>query len=149
MEKLNRFFSSPKASRIIKSADSIVSIAAMLFLLKLSSVSNENEPIWTYALLTYIFMAFSRCFRASNYITKHKLMYSLNICCALMFLGAGLAVITDSFGPYSLRLYILALCLVLITDRVMSLIRKHKVRNIIFSLIFFAAAGIYILSFHL
>ena len=144
--KTEPLFLSPKARRIIRSADSIVSVVAMLCSLKLASIADETEPNWTYALLTYIFMAFSRCFRASYYITKHKLMYSLNICCALMFFGAGLAVTTDSLGPYSLRFYILALCLVLISDCVMSLMRNHKVRNILFSVIFFIAAGIYLFA---
>lgn len=127
---------STKATDIImKTADGLFSVASMFFMLRIITVSEQDEPIWTYALLAYVFIALSKLLAAIRSRKSDKAAFVVNVCSAALLATSGFAVHFELFSTVSIKIYVIAFCISVILNRVLSIKKDRRARNVVFNVL--------------
>ena len=122
-------------NRTIKLIDSVTSAACLVFVLRAITQTANPSSIITNYFIIYILLAVSKLMQALNARKSDRIVFVKNLCFAGLFAAASVLPFTFDMSYHLLATLFAVYLLVLAANRVLSIIRNHKPRNVVFNVL--------------
>ena len=123
-------------NRIIKIIDSVASATCLLFVLQvITHLTSGDLSLKTDYAISYIMLAISKLMQALNARNSDKLVFVKNLCYASLFAAAAATPFIFGLDLHVMIALFIVFFFVIFTNRILSIIRNHKLRNVIFNVL--------------
>ena len=122
-------------NRAVKVCDSIASAACLVFVLKAITQTADPSSIIANYFIIYILLAVSKLMQALNARKSDRMAFVKNLCYAGAFAAASVLPFIFDMSYHLLATLFAVYLLVIAANRVLSIIRNHKPRNVVFNVL--------------
>ena len=122
-------------NRAVKVCDSIASAACLVFVLKAITQTADPSSVIANYFIIYIRLAVSKLRQALNARKRDRMAFVKNLCYAGAFAVASVLPFIFDMSYHLLATLFAVYLLVLAANRVLSIIRNHKPRNVVFNVL--------------
>ncbi|MBO4501406.1 MAG: two pore domain potassium channel family protein [Clostridia bacterium] len=122
-------------NRAVKVCDSIASAACLVFVLKAITQTADSSSIIANYFIIYILLAVSKLMQALSARKSDRMVFIKNLCYAGAFAAASVLPFIFDMSYHLLATLFAVYLLVIAANRVLSIIRNHKPRNVVFNVL--------------